>query len=80
MVRIDPETGKILERVAIPASEVTSVAWGGPNLEDLYVTTGNIHPEEGLPFLEDVIGPDDGFTFRVSGLSTSGLPMVPFKL
>ncbi|CAH1392465.1 unnamed protein product [Nezara viridula] len=81
VLRIDPETRKILERVAIPAAEVTSLAWGGPNLEDLYVTTGNIHPEEGLPFQGgDIIGPDDGCTFRISGLSTSGLPMVPFKL
>lgn len=81
VLRIDPDSGKILERVAIPVSEVTSVAWGGPNLEHLYVTTGNIHPKEGLPFLEeDIISPEDGSTYRISGLSTSGLPMVPFKL
>nr|XP_024217884.1 regucalcin-like [Halyomorpha halys] len=81
VLRIDPKTKKILERVPIPAAEVTSVAWGGPNLEHLYVTTGNIHPKEGLPNLEDLpISSEDGCTFRVTGLSTSGLPMVPFKL
>ncbi|XP_014277363.1 regucalcin [Halyomorpha halys] len=79
--RIDPKTGKILERVLIPAPEVTSVAWGGPNLEHLYVTTGSIHPEEDMPDLGPVpVCPDEGCTFRVTGLSTSGLPMVPFKL
>ena len=32
--------GELLARVAVPAAQVTSCAFGGPGLRDLYVTTG----------------------------------------
>ena len=39
--RFDPKSGKLLQRIVIPgASLVTSVCFGGPNLCDLYITTG----------------------------------------
>jgi sugar lactone lactonase YvrE len=41
IVRYDP-AGKIEREVAIPAERVTSVMFGGPDLEDLYVTTARI--------------------------------------
>lgn len=59
--------------MAIPTSQITSVAWGGPNLEDLYVTSANNHTDGGDH-------PNAGCTFRITGLSTSGLPMHEFKL
>jgi sugar lactone lactonase YvrE len=40
--RYDPETGKLLAEVKVPAQagkQVTSVAFGGDTLEDLYLTT-----------------------------------------
>jgi sugar lactone lactonase YvrE len=39
--RWDPKTGKLLESVSIPAQKVTSCAFGGRNLDELYVTTAN---------------------------------------
>jgi sugar lactone lactonase YvrE len=39
VVRFDPETGARLDKVDVPASQVTACAFGGPHLEDLYITT-----------------------------------------
>jgi|TARA_B100000809_G_C15120230_1_gene524000 sugar lactone lactonase YvrE len=38
----DPRNGKQLARIGLPASRVTSCAFGGPNLQDLYITTARI--------------------------------------
>jgi sugar lactone lactonase YvrE len=37
--RWDPETGKLLAKVKVPALNVTSCAFGGKNLDVLYITT-----------------------------------------
>lgn len=37
--RWDPITGKLLEKVKVPAKNVTSCAFGGDNLDILYITT-----------------------------------------
>jgi len=37
--RWDPETGICLQEIKLPCARVTSVCWGGDNLDDLYVTT-----------------------------------------
>ena len=42
VVRFDPETGKVLKRIVIPAHNVTSCAFGGPNLDILYITTASV--------------------------------------
>ncbi len=39
VVKCNPETGKILEKYEIPAHNVTSLAFGGENLETLFITT-----------------------------------------
>ncbi|GAB3541252.1 SMP-30/gluconolactonase/LRE family protein [Pontibacter brevis] len=39
VVRCDPATGKIMQRVEVPAPHTTSVAFGGENLDVLYITT-----------------------------------------
>ncbi|KAL3282599.1 hypothetical protein HHI36_005774 [Cryptolaemus montrouzieri] len=68
-----PET--LLDTVKIPAKQVTSVAWGGPNLDELYVTTAK--------FMVDGLvlnPPEHGTVYKISGLGTKGLPMSNFKL
>lgn len=40
--RWDPRTGRLLERLAVPARRVTSCAFGGPDLGDLYITTARV--------------------------------------
>jgi sugar lactone lactonase YvrE len=40
--RWDPTSGKLLQTIALPASQVTSCAFGGKNLDQLYITTARI--------------------------------------
>jgi sugar lactone lactonase YvrE len=42
VVRIDPATGKTEFEVLLPAQNVTSCAFGGPGLLDLYITTARV--------------------------------------
>lgn len=46
--RWDPETGKILQKIELPALNVTSCAFGGKDLETLYITTARsgLTPEQ----------------------------------
>jgi sugar lactone lactonase YvrE len=37
--RFNPRTGELLQRIDVPAAQVTACAFGGPDLEDLYITT-----------------------------------------
>jgi len=39
VTRWDPETGKLLEKIELPALNVTSCAFGGKNLDTLYITS-----------------------------------------
>jgi len=60
----DPATGEEVRRVEIPALETTSCAFGGPDLADLYVTTG-IH--------KSVKEEHGGRLFVVKGLGVKGV-------
>ncbi|KAJ8967888.1 hypothetical protein NQ314_002593 [Rhamnusium bicolor] len=53
---------------------ITSVAFGGPNLDELYVTSGRL-AIEGL-----TASPEGGFIYRVTGLNAKGLPGVRIVL
>jgi sugar lactone lactonase YvrE len=37
--RFDPETGKVLGKVEVPTSHVSACAFGGPSLDELFITT-----------------------------------------
>ena len=39
--RFDPDNGALLNRIEVPAKNVTSCAFGGPELEMLYITTAS---------------------------------------
>lgn len=39
VARFDPTTGELLEKIDVPVSQVTACAFGGPRLNDLYITT-----------------------------------------
>jgi len=64
VLRIDPLSGDLLGQVDFPCVETTACAFGGPNLERLFVTTG-LHKT-----LEE---PDAGKVFAVDGLGVSGV-------
>ncbi|KAL3269776.1 hypothetical protein HHI36_008836 [Cryptolaemus montrouzieri] len=70
IIKVNPVTGKLLQVVAIPAQAVTSLTWGGPKLDILYVTTSR------YPFSseERKRQPAAGALFAVTDLGTRGLP------
>jgi len=45
VVCCDPLSGAILERIEVPASRTTSCAFGGPDLADLFITSGRAPTE-----------------------------------
>ncbi|XP_039754724.1 regucalcin-like [Pararge aegeria] len=74
VIKIDPTTGKLLDKVPIPAHQVTSVTFGGPDYDILFVTTASLEIEgvkQKYPC---------GCTFAVTGLGVKGLPNANFKL
>ena len=73
---MDPESGKLLSHIKIPEPHVTSVAFGGPQLDELYVTTGKFFlTEEQLKKY-----PEAGSIFRVTGVGVKGYPGQTVKL
>lgn len=73
VVRVDPVAGKLETELAIPAHNVTSCAFGGEGLNDLYVTTARVGtPAERLAAL-----PLAGSLFRVR-LPWHGVPAPRF--
>ncbi|CAB3368896.1 Hypothetical predicted protein [Cloeon dipterum] len=70
VVRVDPALGQVVSQVSLPVQYVTSMAWGGANFDDLYVTSskGGLTPEEIL------LQPYAGSVFKVSGLGVNGVP------
>lgn len=61
--RWNPDTGELLETIAVPAKNVTACAFGGENLDKLYITSASIgmnendslqYPQAGGVFVADV--------------------------
>ncbi|XP_042859956.1 regucalcin-like [Penaeus japonicus] len=67
---INPSTRQVEREVKLPASNLTSVCWGGPNLDQLFVTstTKNLSKEQLMR------EPDAGAVFRITGLGARGRP------
>ncbi|MFD2277506.1 SMP-30/gluconolactonase/LRE family protein [Rubritalea spongiae] len=66
----NPETGEEVRRVEIPCLETTACAFGGENLDELYITTG-VHKTEKEEHA--------GMLFRVTGLGVKGVPAFAFQ-
>ncbi len=71
--RWDPRTGRLLARHELPARRVTSCAFGGPRLDELYVTTARVGLDEGTLATE----PHAGGIFRLRP-GVVGVPGVAF--
>ncbi|HAT67425.1 MAG TPA: regucalcin, partial [Flavobacteriaceae bacterium] len=57
----DPKTGSVITRIELPAHNVTSCAFGGPNLDILYITTATVDMTED----EKIQFPLAGSVFKV---------------
>lgn len=42
VARFDPSTGNLIQKIEVPAHNVTACAFGGANLDTLYITTASI--------------------------------------
>ncbi|XP_049805375.1 regucalcin-like isoform X2 [Schistocerca nitens] len=68
VIRMDPRTGKVEFKLDLPVQRPTSVSWGGPDLDQLYVTSSR----SGLSDEEVAQQPLAGCTWRVTGLGVKG--------
>ena len=46
ITRWDPRSGKMLQQIQLPVSQVSSCTFGGPQLTDLYITTARVGLDE----------------------------------
>ena len=46
VIRYNPQTGKVISKIEVPAHNVTACAFGGKNLDTLYITTASIDMTE----------------------------------
>lgn len=74
IVRYNPKSGERLSKLNLPVEKVTSCTFGGPGLNELYITTARI----GLDSAAAAAQPDAGALFRIE-TSTTGIPTVPFR-
>ncbi|XP_059613722.1 regucalcin isoform X2 [Phlebotomus argentipes] len=68
VLKVCPNSGKVIQEIDIPAEQVTSAAFGGPNLDILYVTTAATERDRPQP-------PPAGGVFAVKGLGVTGTKM-----
>lgn len=78
VLRIDPDSKELLLTVDIPAHQTTSVAWGGDNYDELYITSANF--PDFIPAEEKNKYTHNGYLFKVTGLGVKGLPATNAKL
>lgn len=69
VARFCPESGEELQKIDLPCLETTACAFGGPDLADLYVTTG-VHKSE--------VEEHAGRLFVIRGVGVRGLPAHAF--
>ena len=73
MRRYDPESGALLDSIDLPMSQITSCAFGGPDLTDLYITSACLRMSESERSAEPLAG---SLVKVVPGVK--GLPAVPY--
>jgi sugar lactone lactonase YvrE len=71
--RWDPVNAKLLETITLPTRQIASCAFGGPNLDELYITSGTI----GLDAATLAREPLAGALFKVK-TSVRGVPAVEY--
>ncbi|XP_060526815.1 regucalcin-like [Cylas formicarius] len=68
IIKVNSYTGKLLKILRMPVEYVTSVCFGGPEIDVLYATTSKLHLDvEGL-----AKQPSAGSVFAISGLGVKG--------
>jgi sugar lactone lactonase YvrE len=73
VIRVNPESGAIIDEVKMPVARPTSCVFGGPNLDELYITTASTR----LPAEELDKQPQAGGLFRCKP-GVKGLAAIEF--
>ncbi|CAH0731848.1 unnamed protein product, partial [Brenthis ino] len=71
VLHIDPDNRQIVYGYKLPVSRITSLCWGGPNLDELFVTSS-----------KDPLNKDDpvgGGIFSIRGTGSEGVPLYTFR-
>lgn len=69
----------MVRNITIPAHQVTAAVFGGPKLNELFVTTGSKPFDIGIGEGDSVSEPPtSGYLFKVTGLKCRGY--APYKL
>ncbi|XP_073209548.1 regucalcin-like isoform X2 [Lepidochelys kempii] len=74
VIRIDPETGKRIQTVKLPASRITSCCFGGKDYSEMYVTSAY----DGLDKASLAKEPRAGEIFKITGLGVKGIPQYSY--
>jgi sugar lactone lactonase YvrE len=74
LVRYDPD-GRLERRVPVPAKQTSSVAFGGPNLTDMFVTSAKF--SDSLPLAPPGYNPHDGYVGGKLFLANPGIAGKP---
>jgi sugar lactone lactonase YvrE len=74
ITRWNPGTGQLLEAVPVPALNITSCVFGGPNLTDLYITSAR----KGMSSEQVAKFPASGGLFRIK-TGIRGMPTFTFS-
>lgn len=74
VAQFNPKTGELLKKIPVPAHNVTACAFGGENLDELYITTASVdmNPEEKAAY------PLAGSVFKIQ-LDVKGVKSAFFK-
>lgn len=73
ILKINTTNGKIITEIVMPVPQITSMAFGGKNLDTMFVTTAGM----------DLIGQQTypaGYMFKVGGLGVRGTEMTKFLI
>lgn len=76
ILNVNPNSGKLIRKIKMPVSYITSACFGGPNLTTLYVTTSRLHLTDDQKKQE----PLAGSVFAVENLGVQGTFINPVIL
>ncbi|CAL8113463.1 unnamed protein product [Orchesella dallaii] len=68
IIQVDPTVGRKINSISLPASKITSIAFGGPNLDVMYVTSTS----DGLSDAQKLEQPAAGSLFQITNTGARG--------
>jgi sugar lactone lactonase YvrE len=75
IIRVDPDTGQVIDQIDLPVARITSAAFGGKDFRDLYITSARV----GLTEEQLAQQPLAGSLFVVEDVGVRGLPAFRYK-